>query len=86
MLEEFGDAVVEYGGDGYMMWLNEVKSRGELRRLLSKVINMGFRLTDATDEYLIFNRGGEYIIISYVIKGSGIIVRGIRYIVKEGLK
>ena len=80
MLEEFGD-VIEYDEDGYTIRLNIRGSEG-VRRLLSRVISLGFRLVDATDDYLTFNRGNEYIIIAYRLVGGDIIVSTLRYIVK----
>ena len=81
MLEE-GAEVIEYNEDGYTIKLN-IRDNDGLRRLLSRVISMGFTLVDATDDYLTFNRGNEYIIITYRLVDGNIIVNELRY-VREG--
>ena len=80
MLEEFGD-IIEYDESGYTIRLN-IRGSDGLKRLLSRVISLGFRLVDATDDYLTFNRGNEYIIIAYRLVGNDIIVNALRYIIK----
>ena len=84
MLEYFNDAVIEYDEGGYIIRVNEALNRGDLKRMLAKLIEMGFRLVDATDDYLTFNHDNEFIIIAYRVMGDGVLMMSIRYLVKGG--